>query len=85
MNVVQMWSTETGHILWLTVFTKINCRPFVSSGQIVAHPYSNEDDEQTDGGVQQEINHIPRARITRVEWCRIHVGYVDGKGTDTLL
>lgn len=46
---VGMLGKEDG--FWLTIFAKINGRPFISSRQIVTHPDSNEDDEQTDGGV----------------------------------
>lgn len=69
----------------LTVIAEVELLNVAGAGDVLAQADAHIDDEEADGGVEQEVDHVPRAGVALEQWRQVHVGHVDAHRPDALL
>lgn len=69
----------------LTVISEIQLLNVSSFGDVLAQADSHVDDKQPDRRVQQEVDHVPSARIALEQRGQVHIRHMDPHGSDALL
>lgn len=69
----------------LTVVSKVQLFDVSRSGDKLAQSDAHVDDEQTDGGVQQEVDHVPGAGIALEQRRQVNIRHVNSHRSDALL